>query len=185
MQDRIILGNGKANNIKFNLAGINSWEQFVAANAAGTLQADVTYNNDGTGTSVIGTLLNKANLLTDATAASLGVTSSDPTIEEAFKALAEFERGLIRIETFSGNRTINANSSGTFRASDLSVEWPSGYRPIAFAAINFSTSTYIRLRSYTVDATGTSGIIGVWNYGSNNIDCNCTVKMIFAKESVL
>lgn len=87
MQDRIILGNGKANNIKFNLAGINSWEQFVAANAAGTLQADVTYNNDGTGTSVIGTLLNKANLLTDATAASLGVTSSDPTIEEAFSSL--------------------------------------------------------------------------------------------------
>ena len=91
MQDRIILGNGKANNIKFNLAGINSWEQFVAANAAGTLQADVTYNNDGTGTSVIGTLLNKANLMTDATAEAIGLSGLETdTINDALQLVAEF-----------------------------------------------------------------------------------------------
>ncbi len=87
MKNRILAGTGNSNLIKMDLTNINSFSEFKAAAEAGTLPADVIATDDGTGTTQIGTPLTVANLLTDATAASLGVESSDPTLEEAFSSL--------------------------------------------------------------------------------------------------
>lgn len=87
MKNRLITNTGNSNLIKMALNSSMSWEQFRAAAIAGTLPADIVATTDGTGTSQVGTPLTEANLLTSETATALGVSSSDPTINEAFESL--------------------------------------------------------------------------------------------------
>lgn len=191
MQDRVIIGNGKANNIKFNLAGINSWEQFVAANAAGTLQADVTYNNDGTGTSVLGTVLNKANLMTDATAQALGLAGADAdTINDALASIGEtlsLHGDAFITRDYSATTSIAANSAGTWTAGDFGLTWPDGYTPVALTKIAIPTSSYIRLRVYNAQATGTGGVVGAFNYHPSSAynSARCDITVLFIKTALI
>lgn len=72
-----------------------TYADFVAALVAGTLPIDLNGINSA-GCDEVGTPLNKANLMTDATFAKMGVTiaGSEPTVNDALDALAEFKAGL-------------------------------------------------------------------------------------------
>lgn len=78
MQDTIILGNGTSKQIKTaSLPG--SYAEFKAMAENGNLFADISLNSDGC--EVVGTPLNKLNLLTDETALNFG---NAVNIDEAF-----------------------------------------------------------------------------------------------------
>ena len=90
------------------------------------------------GATQAGTNLNKANLLDDTTASSLGLTSSDPTVNEALYALSQKVYSEIRVRcdasttatmSKSGTTmTATANSSGiaTFRTNEIGTWTVSG-----------------------------------------------------------
>jgi hypothetical protein len=85
MKDGIIKGQGNSRLLKAPETIPATYAEFRAALLAGTLPVDLLYN--AAGWEVEGTALNKANLLTDAVAAALGLSSSDPTVNEALNAL--------------------------------------------------------------------------------------------------
>jgi len=90
MEDRQPKLNGRNQKVKFDLAGVNSWADFAAKNAAGTLRADVIVNTDpNDGATVQGTPLSKQTLLSNATVQLLELTGPDPTVDEALMKLAE------------------------------------------------------------------------------------------------
>ena len=75
MQDGIIAGNGNSRYLKTVAAALTlypTYQDFMAALIAGTFPIDLNGINQA-GWSQLGTALNKASLLTDATAAALGV----------------------------------------------------------------------------------------------------------------
>lgn len=90
------------------------------------------------GATQAGTNLNKANLLDDTTAASLGLTSSDPTVNEALYALSQKVYSEIRVRCDASTTatmaksgttmTATANSSGiaTFRTNEIGTWTVSG-----------------------------------------------------------
>lgn len=69
-----------------------TYDDFVNALVAGTLPVDFNGINEA-GIQQVGTALNKATLLTDETAAALGLTSDDPTVDEAFEQLSTPQAG--------------------------------------------------------------------------------------------
>ena len=89
MNDGIIMGTGDSRYLK-SIAGFlqvyPNYEAFAAALVAGTLPIDLNGKNPD-GWAQQGTVLNKANLLTDATAALEGL-GSEATPNEMFAALA-------------------------------------------------------------------------------------------------
>lgn len=87
MKNRIITNTGNSTKVKMGIDSSMTWEQFRAAAIAGNLPADIVATTNGTGTSQVGTPLTADTLLKDATATALGVTSSDPTVNEAFESL--------------------------------------------------------------------------------------------------
>ena len=72
---------------------------FAAALVSGTLPIDLNGVNPN-GYSQLGTALNKANLMTDATATALGLSGADPTVNEALALLSE--RARIEIVSYTG-----------------------------------------------------------------------------------
>lgn len=85
MKDGIIKGQGNSRLLKAPETIPATFAEFRTALINGTLPVDVLFN--AIGWDVVGTALNKANLLTDAVAAALGLTSDDPTVNEAINAL--------------------------------------------------------------------------------------------------
>lgn len=95
MTDGVTLGNGKSRKIKFaDLPA--TYADFVTAGEAGTLFIDLLMNalttGDDAGWAALGDYLNKANLLSDATATALGLTSS-ATVNEAIAAVRPIALG--------------------------------------------------------------------------------------------
>lgn len=88
MKNRIIKGNGKANIVKMDMSGYSSFAEFKAAAEAGTLTADILANDAASAVSQAGTPLTAENLLTNSAAEGLGLSSADPTVNEAFESLA-------------------------------------------------------------------------------------------------
>lgn len=89
MKDGIIKGNGTSRFIKSVpnfLSLYPTYEDFVAALIAGTLPIDLNGLNPA-GWTQQGTELNKGHLLSDAAVSALGLTGTDPTPDDAFKAL--------------------------------------------------------------------------------------------------
>ena len=82
MQDTIILGNGTSKQIK-TASLPNSYAEFKAMAENGNLFADIKLNADGC--EVVGTPLNKLNLLTDETAGKMG---NPQNIDEALNKLS-------------------------------------------------------------------------------------------------
>lgn len=75
MQDMVPLGTGNSRYLKSAISSTATWEQVRDMLRAGTFPIDFNGINSA-GVSQQGTPLNKANLLTDATAALFGLTSS-------------------------------------------------------------------------------------------------------------
>lgn len=90
MQDGIIAGNGNSRYLKTVAAALSlypTYQDFMTALIAGTFPIDLNGINEA-GWSQLGTALNKANLLTDATAQAIGLTST-ATPDEALEQIAK------------------------------------------------------------------------------------------------
>ena len=100
MNDGIIMGTGDSRYLK-SIAGFlqvyPNYEAFAAALVAGTLPIDLNGKNPD-GWAQQGTELNKANLLTDATAALMDL-GAEATPNEMLAALANRLKGLIAYGT--------------------------------------------------------------------------------------
>lgn len=88
MQDTIIIGNGTSKQIK-TASLPNSYAEFKTMAENGNLFADISLNADGC--EVVGTPLNKQNLLTDETAGKIG---NPENIDEAIEKLHSTINGI-------------------------------------------------------------------------------------------
>lgn len=84
-------GNGKSRYMKAALPAGTTWEQALTMLIAGTFPFDMSLNvapasDSSAGWDVLGTMLNKANTVSDETAESMGfdITTENPTINDAF-----------------------------------------------------------------------------------------------------
>ena len=90
MKDMIPKGTGNSRFLRSvsNFKAIYpTYDDFVNALVAGTLPVDFNGINEA-GIQQVGTALNKANLLTDETAALLGMEQENPTVNEAFRQIS-------------------------------------------------------------------------------------------------
>lgn len=104
MQDGIIKGTGNSRYLKSVQNFLNlypTYQSFVEALVDGTLPIDFNGINTA-GWNQIGTALNKANLLSDATASLLGLTNS-ATPDDGLEALAN--RAIAGIKVIQGSYT--------------------------------------------------------------------------------
>lgn len=123
MIDGIIAGTGDSRSLYGSLP--STYAEFKAAVQAGTQYVDVSYN--AAGWQQEPTFLNKANLLTDAVAALLGLTPN-ATVNDAFNAAS----GLISTAQTTANgrarmQTGSYTGTGTYGSSNpnsLSLNFP-------------------------------------------------------------
>ena len=85
MQDGIIKGTGNSRMLKAPTTIPTTWDGFRAALITGTLPVDLLFN--AAGWEVVGTLLGKANLLSDAVAALYGLSGTNATPNKALEAI--------------------------------------------------------------------------------------------------
>lgn len=85
MKNTVIKGDGTSRKLKAPSSLPESFSEWRTQLLAGNATLDIALNPDGCET--IGTPLSKSNLLTDETKTVLGLTSDDPTINEALKLL--------------------------------------------------------------------------------------------------
>ena len=123
MQDGIIKGTGNSRYLKSIsnfLQQYPTYQDFVAALVAGTLPIDLNGINE-TGWDQLGTALNKANLLSDETAAALGL-ESDAVPDDALNAIQSFLNENVFRRTLINSYTISSSvKSVAFVPSDLGV----------------------------------------------------------------
>ena len=85
MKNTVIKGNGTSRKLKAPSSLPESFSEWRTQLLAGNATLDIALNPDGCET--VGTPLSKSNLLTDETKTVLGLTSDDPTINEALNHL--------------------------------------------------------------------------------------------------
>lgn len=85
MKNTVIKGDGTSRKLKAPSSLPESFSEWRTQLLAGNATLDIALNPDGCET--VGTPLSKSNLLTDETKAALGLTSDDPTINEALNLL--------------------------------------------------------------------------------------------------
>lgn len=95
MQDRTKIGNGKSSKLMCPADYNPTYAEFIADLKAGDVYVDVNANNSLTGdagVTVVGTAINKANMLSDATATAMGFgAGTDPTVNDAFRKFVDSE----------------------------------------------------------------------------------------------
>lgn len=87
MKDTVIKGNGTSRTLKAPATMPDNFADWRTQLLAGQATMDIGLN--AAGCDEVGTALNKANLLSDATAEALGISSENPTVNEAFEALLD------------------------------------------------------------------------------------------------
>ena len=85
MKNTVIKGDGTSRKLKAPSSLPESFSEWRTQLLAGNATLDIALNPDGCET--VGTPLSKSNLLTDETKEALGLTSDDPTINEALNHL--------------------------------------------------------------------------------------------------
>lgn len=85
MKNTVIKGDGTSRKLKAPSSLPESFSEWRTQLLAGNATLDIALNPDGCET--VGTPLSKSNLLTDETKEALGLTSDDPTINEALNLL--------------------------------------------------------------------------------------------------
>lgn len=85
MKNTVIKGNGTSRKLKAPSSLPESFSEWRTQLLAGNATLDIALNPDGCET--VGTPLSKSNLLTDETKTALGLTSDDPTVNEALNLL--------------------------------------------------------------------------------------------------
>jgi hypothetical protein len=136
MKDRIPLGNGKNNIIKtYPLSESMTLVQLIQALNSGIF-ADVMVNNDGTGTSEIGTPNNKGNLLSDTVATLLQLSVDTATVNAAFSKLLTVQGATSAFHVFCTNANTNSldaafgkgRLSGEIFGIGLALAWYSWFK---------------------------------------------------------
>lgn len=127
MQDGIIKGTGNSRYLKSIsnfLTQYPTYQDFVAALVAGTLPIDLNGINE-TGWDQLGTALNKANLLSDETAAALGLPNTAVPDDAFMVASKVLQAGNCEIEygSYTGNGDYSSRhpNSLTFSGQPLFV----------------------------------------------------------------
>lgn len=87
MKNTVIKGDGTSRKLKAPSSLPESFSEWRTQLLAGNATLDIALNPDGCDT--VGTPLSKSNLLTNETKEALGLTSDDPTINEALKLLGD------------------------------------------------------------------------------------------------
>ena len=85
MKNTVIKGNGTSRKLKAPSSLPESFSEWRTQLLVGNATLDIALNPDGCET--VGTPLSKSNLLTDETKTALGLTSDDPTVNEALNLL--------------------------------------------------------------------------------------------------
>jgi hypothetical protein len=85
LKNTVIKGDGTSRKLKAPSSLPESFSEWRTQLLAGNATLDIALNPDGCET--VGTPLSKSNLLTDETKTALGLTSDDPTINEALNLL--------------------------------------------------------------------------------------------------
>lgn len=155
MQDGIIKGTGNSRYLKSIsnfLQQYPTYQDFVAALVAGTLPVDLNGINE-TGWDQLGTALNKANLLSDETAAALGLPNTAVPDDAFMVASKVLQAGNCKIEHGSYKGTGNYSSAHpnrlTFSGEPLLVIVYGSYRGATFVnAVNPSFATMFPTEQY-------------------------------------
>lgn len=99
MKDTIIKGNGMSRVIKAPSDIPETFVEWRSQLVNGTAYLDVSLNADGC--DVVGTAINKNNLLSDSTKEALELTQSDPTVNNALYTLAKAAKSTLTTKTLS------------------------------------------------------------------------------------
>lgn len=157
MKDTIIKGNGKSRIIKAPddmPATYTEWrDQLIAGNGFLDTQVNTDVASANAGLDTLGTALNKANLLTDATATALGLTQTDPTINDALSLLGGvspaplsatyFLAGDIAITSNAEKKILFASEYSSFEIGDQKiVNWQDGDYQITDNPSNYGDTYY-------------------------------------------
>lgn len=151
MKDFVSKGQGDSRYLKSNLPEGTSWDAAVSMLRAGTFPIDFNGVNPD-GYTQLGTALNKANLLTDATASALELTGDDPTINDALNTLASRLRAQVKSYTGTGTYGSANPCELTFDFAPLFVMYI-GYTPsagsylastLALSLMSFLSTSYTR-----------------------------------------
>ena len=107
MKDSISKNQGNSRYLKSNLLEGTSWDAALALLRAGTFPIDLNGIN-ADGWTQVGTALNKANLLTDATASALDLAGDEPTVNDALAELAT-NYGRCEVVSYTGTGQYGAS----------------------------------------------------------------------------
>lgn len=146
MTDSVLKGTGNSRYLKTianALTQYPTYESFITALVNGTFPIDLNGINSA-GFSTVGTPLNKANLLTDATAALLGFTSS-ATVNDMLAALANKVSGKAELELVSYTGT---GTSGS--ANPTVISFSKAVDVVMFVGEYNSTNAYFTSNTYTI-----------------------------------
>lgn len=107
MKNTVIKGDGTSRKLKAPSSLPESFSEWRTQLLAGNATLDIALNPDGCET--VGTPLSKSNLLTDETKTALGLTSNDPTVNEALNQLGNKKQDASTAITTSniGSQTVN------------------------------------------------------------------------------
>lgn len=176
MQDGIIKGTGNSRYLKSIsnfLTQYPTYQDFVAALVAGTLPIDLNGINE-TGWDQLGTALNKANLLSDETAAAYGdllqpKTPGNPVVDDALRAAAAV--------VYAGNCKIEYGSytgTGNYGSTHPNSLTFSGQPLLVLVGDTDSSMFILMFRSATFGVSVASGSDGI---GRPNLDWETDSKI--------
>ena len=177
MKDFVPKGTGNSRYLKSVsnfLTQYPDYNSFAQALIAGTLPIDLNGIN-ANGVQQQGTALNKANLLTDATATALGLAQSDPTVNDAFNGV----KALIPTATVTITTLPNASVTMTLGSDTYTATANSSGKATLYPR---KTGTYSV--TCVVDGSSFTGSVTVNNIGVVNATVlpkvlnNCSWKLI-------
>jgi len=158
MIDGVISGTGNSRTMKIPASAVTAYttfSAFMAALAAGTFEIDLGYQTAGW--TVEGTALNKANLLSDATAASLGLSSS-ATVDQAFSSIPI---NLVKIST--------ATTTSNLTQIDISVGTITSYKKLVLIGRDIYTTSATDTVNVRLNNDTTSGHYLSADLGSSSV----------------
>lgn len=167
MQNGIIKGQGNSRYLKSGIGSSTTWEQFLASLIAGTLPIDLNGINED-GWDQLGTPLNKATLLSDATETELFGDAQNRTVDQAFMGLLakiqlimqNVANMTLTVTDTNGTPLPGVYVNGVFNADGESMATNAsgqitGY--VAEGTTTLSVSGYADLLNFSTQFTATKG----------------------------
>lgn len=138
MKNTVIKGDGTSRKIKAPSDMPTTFGDWRAQLLAGSATLDIALNADGCET--VGTPLSKSNLLTDETKTALGLTSDDPTVNEALNQLGNKKQNALTFDTTPRSGSTNPVTSGGIKTAITSTK----------VNTTLSASSWTSAKKYTI-----------------------------------